>query len=149
MKAFIFPGQGAQYPGMGKDLYDTFEAARSMFEEADEILGFNITKLMFEGSQEDLRQTRVTQPAIFLHSVILASTIEDFVPTCFVDSQGNVPDRRGLEEDINYGDTCLHFATPLQQDVHKRCPGRIERDQADRKPHDNGELAVATFSKHR
>ncbi len=80
MKAFVFPGQGAQYPGMGKDLYEQYEAAKALFEEANQILGFNITRLMFEGTEEDLRQTRVTQPAIFLHSVILAGTIEDFRP---------------------------------------------------------------------
>ncbi len=80
MKAFVFPGQGAQYPGMGKDLYEQFNGAKALFEEANDILGFNITSLMFEGTQEDLRQTKVTQPAIFLHSVILASTIEDFKP---------------------------------------------------------------------
>jgi [acyl-carrier-protein] S-malonyltransferase len=79
MKAYVFPGQGAQYPGMGKDLYEKHEGARVLFEEANEILGFKITKLMFEGTEEDLRQTRVTQPAIFLHSVILASTL-DFTP---------------------------------------------------------------------
>jgi len=80
MKAFVFPGQGAQYPGMGKDLYEKSAGARVLFEEANEILGFNITRLMFEGTEEDLRQTRVTQPAIFLHSVILASTLGDFNP---------------------------------------------------------------------
>jgi [acyl-carrier-protein] S-malonyltransferase len=80
MKAYVFPGQGAQHPGMGKDLFDRYQGAREMFEEANDILGFEITRLMFEGTDEDLRQTRVTQPAIFLHSVILASTIEDFRP---------------------------------------------------------------------
>lgn len=80
MKTYVFPGQGAQHPGMGKDLYDQFEGAKALFEEANDILGFNITQLMFDGTEEDLRQTRVTQPAIFLHSVILASTIEDFKP---------------------------------------------------------------------
>jgi len=80
MKAFVFPGQGAQFPGMGKDLYEKYKGARDLFEEANEILGFDITRLMFDGTQEDLRQTRVTQPAIFLHSVILAGTIEDFSP---------------------------------------------------------------------
>ena len=80
MKAFVFPGQGAQHPGMGKDLYEQYDHARSLFEEANDVLGFNITSLMFDGTEEDLRQTRVTQPAIFLHSVILASTIEDFNP---------------------------------------------------------------------
>lgn len=81
MKAFVFPGQGAQFVGMGKDLYENNPEAKEMFEKANEILGFRITDLMFEGTDEDLRQTKVTQPAIFLHSVILAKTMgEEFDP---------------------------------------------------------------------
>ncbi|HQS04555.1 MAG TPA: acyltransferase domain-containing protein, partial [Daejeonella sp.] len=68
MKSYIFPGQGAQFSGMGKDLYNHSEAARNLFESANEILGFRITDIMFEGTDEDLKQTNVTQPAIFLHS---------------------------------------------------------------------------------
>ena len=80
-KAFVFPGQGAQFVGMGKDLYQSSPVAQELYEKANEILGFRITDLMFEGTEEDLRQTKVTQPAIFLHSVILAKTLgEEFKP---------------------------------------------------------------------
>ena len=79
--AYVFPGQGAQFVGMGKDLYENSPLAKNMFEKANEILGFRITDLMFAGTDEDLRQTKVTQPAIFLHSVILAATLcEQFQP---------------------------------------------------------------------
>ncbi len=80
MKAYVFPGQGAQYPGMGKDLYENSAEAKALFEKANDILGFDITKIMFEGDVEDLKQTKVTQPAIFLHSVLLAKTMKEFAP---------------------------------------------------------------------
>lgn len=80
MTAYVFPGQGAQFSGMGKDLYENFPQAKTLFDKANEILGFDITKIMFEGSDEDLKQTNVTQPAVFLHSVILALNVSDFKP---------------------------------------------------------------------
>lgn len=81
MKAYVFPGQGAQFSGMGKDLYDNSDIAKTMFAKANEVLGFDITKIMFEGTDEELKQTKVTQPAIFLHSTILAACLgNDFKP---------------------------------------------------------------------
>jgi [acyl-carrier-protein] S-malonyltransferase len=81
MKAYIFPGQGAQFSGMGKDLYENSALAKELFEKANEILGFRITDIMFEGTAEELKETKVTQPAVFLHSVILAKTLgADFKP---------------------------------------------------------------------
>lgn len=77
MKAYVFPGQGAQFVGMGKDLYDNNPEIKELFEKADDILGFRITDLMFNGTEEDLKQTKVTQPAIFLHSVLLAKSLGD------------------------------------------------------------------------
>ncbi len=81
MKAYVFPGQGAQFVGMGKDLYDNNPEAKELFEKANDILGFRITDLMFEGTEDDLKQTKVTQPAIFLHSVLLAKSLgNEFKP---------------------------------------------------------------------
>ena len=81
MKAYVFPGQGAQFTGMGKDLYENSPLAKGLFEQANEILGFRITDIMFDGTAEELKETKVTQPAVFLHSVILAKTLEaDFKP---------------------------------------------------------------------
>ena len=78
--AYVFPGQGAQFPGMAKELYEKNPIAREMLERANEILGFRITDIMFEGTAEELKQTKVTQPAIFLHSVVLAKCLPDFKP---------------------------------------------------------------------
>jgi len=75
MKAYVFPGQGAQFPGMGKDLYENSVLAKKLFDQANQILGFDITKIMFEGTGDDLKQTKVTQPAVFIHSVILFQTL--------------------------------------------------------------------------
>lgn len=81
MKAFVFPGQGAQFVGMGKDLYDNNPLAKELFEKANDILGFRITDIMFSGTDEELKQTKVTQPAVFLHSVISALCMgEDVAP---------------------------------------------------------------------
>ena len=80
MKAYVFPGQGAQFPGMAKDLYESSDKAKAMLEQANDILGFRITDVMFDGTAEELKQTKVTQPAIFLHSVVLASIADDFKP---------------------------------------------------------------------
>ena len=81
MKAYVFPGQGAQFTGMGKDLYESSDIAKALFQQANDILGFNIQQIMFEGTEEELKQTKVTQPAIFLHSTILAACLgESFQP---------------------------------------------------------------------
>ncbi|MFD2932474.1 ACP S-malonyltransferase [Spirosoma flavum] len=81
MKAYVFPGQGSQFRGMGQDLYQQSEAARQLFEQANQVLGYSLTSIMFDGTDEDLKQTIYTQPAVFLHGVILALTTESFEPT--------------------------------------------------------------------
>ncbi len=81
MKAYVFPGQGSQFPGMAKDLYENYATAKSMVDEADAILGFSLSEVMFEGTEEALKQTRVTQPAIYLHSVLVAKLGKDFAPS--------------------------------------------------------------------
>lgn len=80
MKAYIFPGQGSQFPGMGKDLFETYSFAREIFSEADELLGFPLSDIMFNGSEEELKQTKVTQPAIYLHSILIAKLGTNFKP---------------------------------------------------------------------
>jgi len=80
MKAYVFPGQGAQFSGMGKDLYDSSDKAKELFDQANEVLGFNITDVMFEGTADQLKETKVTQPAVFLHSVVSAMVSDDFQP---------------------------------------------------------------------
>lgn len=80
MKAYVFPGQGAQFPGMGKDLYEQNDLVRKLFDEADSILGFKITDIMFNGTEEDLRRTDITQPAVFIHSVAVAKSLDGFRP---------------------------------------------------------------------
>ena len=91
MKAYVFPGQGAQFSGMGKDLYDNSQVARDLFSRSSEILGFDIQKIMFEGTAEELKQTKVTQPAIFLHSTILAACLGDeFKPAMVAGHSGRI-----------------------------------------------------------
>ena len=80
MKAYIFPGQGSQFPGMGKDLFETYSLAREIFSEADELIGFSLSDTMFNGTEDDLKQTKVTQPAIYLHSILIAKLGTNFKP---------------------------------------------------------------------
>jgi [acyl-carrier-protein] S-malonyltransferase len=111
-KAYIFPGQGAQFSGMGKELYSSNAAAKAIFDEANDILGFRITDIMFEGNDEDLRQTKVTQPAIFIHSIAVTKTVEGFEP--------NMVAGHSLGEfSALVANGCLRFADGLQL-VYKR-----------------------------
>ena len=81
MKAYIFPGQGSQFPGMAKDLYTNFPIAKQIIDEADALLGFSLSSVMFEGTDEELKQTKVTQPAIYLHSILIPKLGKDFAPS--------------------------------------------------------------------
>lgn len=111
-QAYIFPGQGAQFSGMGKELYSSNASAKAIFDEANDILGFRITDIMFEGNDEDLRQTKVTQPAIFIHSIAVAKTVEGFEP--------NMVAGHSLGEfSALVANGCLRFADGLQL-VYKR-----------------------------
>jgi [acyl-carrier-protein] S-malonyltransferase len=113
MKAYVFPGQGAQFPGMGKDLYDSKTVSKELFEKSNEILGFKISEIMFNGTTEDLKETKVTQPAIFLHSVILAEALgEKFKPDLVAGhSLGEIS--------ALVSNKCLKFEDGLEL-VHKR-----------------------------
>ena len=113
MKAYVFPGQGAQFPGMGKDLYESKTVSKELFEKSNEILGFKISEIMFNGTTEDLKQTKVTQPAIFLHSVILAEALgEKFKPDLVAGhSLGEIS--------ALVSNKCLKFEDGLEL-VHKR-----------------------------
>lgn len=111
-KAYIFPGQGSQFSGMGKDIYESNEKAKLLFEKANKILGFNITEIMFSGTDEDLRQTKVTQPAIFIHSLAIVETLKDFKPDM-------VAGHSLGEFSALVANGCLSFADGLSL-VHKR-----------------------------
>lgn len=107
MKAYVFPGQGAQFVGMGKELYESNDKAKTLFEKANELLGFRITDEMFNGTAEGLKQTKITQPAVFLHSVVLAETIEDFKPDM-------VAGHSLGEFSALVANKCLHFEDALK-----------------------------------
>ena len=120
MKAYIFPGQGAQFSGMGKDLYESSSEARDLFEKANDILGFKITDIMFEGSAEDLKQTKVTQPAIFIHSVILSRLLSDFKPDMVAGHSLGEFSALVANKTLNYEDG-LKLVSQRAQAMQKAC----------------------------
>ena len=120
MKAYIFPGQGAQFSGMGKDLYESSSEARDLFEKANDILGFQITDIMFEGSAEDLKQTKVTQPAIFIHSVILSRLLSDFKPDMVAGHSLGEFSALVANKTLNYEDG-LKLVSQRAQAMQKAC----------------------------
>ncbi len=124
MKAYVFPGQGAQFTGMGKDLYDSSSLAREMFEEANHVLGFDITKIMFEGTPEQLKETKVTQPAIFIHSVIMARMLGgEFIPNMVAGHSLGEFSALVAAESISYLDG-LKLVSKRAQAMQKACDSK-------------------------
>ena len=126
-KAYIFPGQGSQYPGMAKDLYESSAKGKELLETANEILGFRITDIMFEGTPEDLKATRVTQPAIFLHSVVLAKCIGDFEPDMVAGHSLGEFSALAAADAISFEDALrlVHIRATEMQECCEKVPGTM------------------------